>query len=1091
MSLEEIVSVLKDLRKEVLIFPSNDILVNLSNKPKFELQESFGIADYTLKKIGREAINTEKNSGINPVCISEGTLLLKINSKEVISPVFLNPAELIIDSKSEKFSIIPLSEQKVLNPFLITHFNISVEDERSIADFDALIQKTEISADLLNQEMKYIGNFHPKRFSFLREIEHLIYEDNNFSDALKTIYGNDTNNVHSKILTNSYLFNTDQDQLKVFEKLPEGSVVVQGPPGTGKSQVIGNLIANVINSSHNVLLISEKKVALDVIQHKLNSRNLGILSFQIPSKHPNRSLIFELKKSWDFFIQMEKKSIKSCFQQFENQRKLYDILIEESKFHGCTISSLVRILEEHRNVAVLARKRSNVTLSVYENSKHLISEIPSELLDLIKYFKPSILDSGFSNFIEGIEDSIDVLNSLHESKKIDYWKDLKINLQELLTYHSFNTSIYNKFGHLISIDEASFKDLQNKYYDNKRRLNNLELNQEHWLIRPTLEELKYLKKLYAKRSRIYNRFVWFITWRKWTRTSGANPENLIKERIQYIKRKGQEEIIVNKLFKLGIKTPESELPIIDNLINSTDKTLWFKYLNDKDSETGKINHKKLYRTLEFLKHCFDFDPKSKPLTVLKEIEKNKSAILEQWSTIKLLPNDLFPYLASDKNSVKRNFHVSVIHSLLLKYPELKNFTLVQFVENCKQVHRTFESESNNFADNIKMKQYYKFQELEKLTKTSPRKLSEDVKLLRQKLKKGKSILIKEFGKKRSHKSIRSLFQSDAFLWIQVLKPIWMANPNVLSSTIPLKKEQFDYVIADEASQLLLSHSIGALHRGKKAVICGDPQQMAPSSYFKKKQSLEIDLLHHANYYLNHVFLSNHYRSFHPGLIQFSNTHFYNNKLKAFQHTEALLNPLQHHFIENGRYSDRVNLKEAEEVSKFISQHVHSSDKLGIVAFSEAQLDCIYDQLNDQTKMKLEERINADTAFFQALEKVQGDECDRLIISFGYGYNPEDKFEMRFGPVNYNQGHKRLNVLFSRAKKKIDFFSSVKYGDFPVSQNEGVNLIKKWFYMIENDNTEIVTENEISIYDILDESAGFHDLISYINVYSNRGYTLVY
>ena len=1091
MSLEEIVSVLKDLRKEVLIFPNNDILVNLSNKPKFNLQVSLDTADFTLKKIWREAINTEKNSGINPVCISEGTVLININSKEVVSPVFLNPIELVINSRNDKFSIFPLAAQKVLNPFLITHFKISLEEEKLISDFDEFIRRTKISPDLLDQEVKYIGNFHPKRFSFLREIEHLIYEDNNFSDALKTIYGNDTEDVQSKLLTDSYLFNTDQDQLKVFQKLPEGSIVVQGPPGTGKSQVIGNLIASVINSSNNVLLISEKKVALDVIEQKLNSRDLGVLSFQIPSKYPNRSLIFELKKSWDFFIQMEKKSIKFCFQKFENQRKLYGIFTKEAKSQGCTVSALLKILEKNRSVAISNRKRSTITLSDYEKSEHLVSDIPSELLDLIKHFKPAILDSDFSHFLEGIEDSISVLNSLYESKQIDYWKDLKTKLQELLTYHSFNTSIYTKFGHLISFDNSAFNDLQNKYYETKRKLATLELNQEHWLLRPTLEELYFLKNLYAKRSRAYYKLKWFMTWRKWTRTRGINPETLIKERIQYIKKKGQEELVLKKLSKMGIKAPETELPLIDNLIHSTDRALWLKYINNKDDVTGKITHKRLYRTLEFLKHCFDFAPESKPLNVLKQLERNQTKILEQWSTIKLLPNEIFPYLTRDKSSVKGNIQVSVVHSLLLKYPELKNFTLVQFVENCKQVHKTFENESNNFADNIRMKQYHKFQELEKLTKTAPRKLSEEEKLMRQKLKKGKSILIKEFGKKRAHKSIRSLFQSDAFLWIQVLKPIWMANPNVLSSTIPLKKEQFDYVIADEASQLLLSHSIGALHRGKKAVICGDPQQMAPGSYFKKKQSLEIDLLHHANYYLNHVFLSNHYRSFHPGLIQFSNTHFYNNKLKAFQHTEALLNPVTHHFIENGKYSDRVNLIEAEEVGKFISQHIHSSGKLGIVAFSEAQLDCIYDQLNNQTKMKLEERIDADTAFFQALEKVQGDECDRLIISFGYGYNNEDKFEMRFGPVNYNQGHKRLNVLFSRAKKKIDFFSSVKYSDFPVAQNEGVILMKKWFYMIENDNSEIVSEKEISIYDILDESAGFHDLISYINVYSSRGYSIVF
>ena len=769
-----------------------------------------------------------------------------------------------------------------------------------------------------------------------------------------------------------------------------------------------------------------------------------------------------LKKAGTFLSKWKKKSIKSCFKTFENQRKLYDIFIEESKSQGCTISTLFKILEKNRTIAISNRKKPNITFSNYENSRHLVSEIPGELLDLIKHFKPTILTSGFNQFIEGIEDSISVLNSLYESKNIEYWQDLHANLQELLTFHSFNTSVYAKFGSLISVDNATYKDLKNKYYETRRRLNILELNQEHWLLKPTMEELNFLKNLYTKRSLAYYKLKWFFTWRKWSRTRGINPEILIKERIQYLKKKGQEELILKKLSKMGIMTPETELPLIDNLIDSTNKTLWLKYVNAKDDVTGKINHKKLYRTLEFLKHCFDFDPKSKPLIVLKQLEKNQTNILEQWSTIKLLPNEIFPFLESDKNNVKTNIHVSIAHSLLLKHPELKNFSLVQFVKNCKQVHNTFENESNNFADNIKMNQYYKFQELEQLTKASPRKLSPEVKLMRQRLKKGKSILIKEFSKKRAHKSIRTLFQSDAFLWIQVLKPIWMANPNVLSSTIPLKKEQFDYVIADEASQLLLSHSIGALHRGKKAVICGDPQQMAPGSYFKKKQSLEIDLLHHANYYLNHVFLSNHYRSFHPGLIQFSNTHFYNNKLKAFQHTEAILNPVKHHFIENGRYSDRVNVIEAEELSRFITQHIDSSDKLGIVAFSEAQLDCIHDQLNNQTKMKLEERIDSDTAFFQALEKVQGDECDRLIISFGYGYNTENKFEMRFGPVNYNQGHKRLNVLFSRAKKKIDFFSSVKFSDFPVSQNEGVNLVKKWFYMIENDNTEIVAKKEISI-----------------------------
>ena len=126
-------------------------------------------------------------------------------------------------------------------------------------------------------------------------------------------------------------------------------------------------------------------------------------------------------------------------------------------------------------------------------------------------------------------------------------------------------------------------------------------------------------------------------------------------------------------------------------------------------------------------------------------------------------------------------------------------------------------------------------------------------------------------------------------------------------------------------------------------------------------------------------------------------------------------------------------------------------------------------------------------FFQPLEKVQGDECDRLIISFGYGFNGDDKFEMRFGPVNLDQGHKRLNVLFSRAKRKIDFFSSVRYSDFPKSDNTGVDHVKKWFQLLDKKQAHEKVNTTIPFSHILNDCNGFNDLISYLHVYSERGY----
>jgi len=49
----------------------------------------------------------------------------------------------------------------------------------------------------------------------------------------------------------------------------EDEIVVQGPPGTGKSQVITGLISSAIVKGKTVLMVSEKKTALDVVYSRL------------------------------------------------------------------------------------------------------------------------------------------------------------------------------------------------------------------------------------------------------------------------------------------------------------------------------------------------------------------------------------------------------------------------------------------------------------------------------------------------------------------------------------------------------------------------------------------------------------------------------------------------------------------------------------------------------------------------------------------------------------------------------------------------------------------------------------------------------
>jgi superfamily I DNA and/or RNA helicase len=53
------------------------------------------------------------------------------------------------------------------------------------------------------------------------------------------------------------------------------SLVVQGPPGTGKSQLICNLIGDALASGKRVLVVCQKRAALDVVFSRLKARQLS------------------------------------------------------------------------------------------------------------------------------------------------------------------------------------------------------------------------------------------------------------------------------------------------------------------------------------------------------------------------------------------------------------------------------------------------------------------------------------------------------------------------------------------------------------------------------------------------------------------------------------------------------------------------------------------------------------------------------------------------------------------------------------------------------------------------------------------------
>ena len=110
--------------------------------------------------------------------------------------------------------------------------------------------------------------------------------------------------------------------------------------------------------------------------------------------------------------------------------------------------------------------------------------------------------------------------------------------------------------------------------------------------------------------------------------------------------------------------------------------------------------------------------------------------------------------------------------------------------------------------------------------------------------------------------------------------------------------------------------------------------------------------------------------------------------------------------------------------------------LGIVAINIQQRELIQEELNrliaddvlvDQYREKVSSK--GEELFVKNLENVQGDERDFIFISMTYG--PESGttvLKQRFGPINRKQGHRRLNVLFSRARTRIGLFCSFGSAD---------------------------------------------------------------
>lgn len=337
--------------------------------------------------------------------------------------------------------------------------------------------------------------------------------------------------------------------------------------------------------------------------------------------------------------------------------------------------------------------------------------------------------------------------------------------------------------------------------------------------------------------------------------------------------------------------------------------------------------------------------------------------------------------------------------------------------------------------------------------------------------------------------------------IQALKPCFMMGPQAVAQYLTPGVIKFDLVIMDEASQLKPEEAIGSIARGGQLVVVGDPKQLPPTSFFSRMSQdgesnedqftttdAESILDVCSSHFRPTRSLRWHYRSQHHSLIAFSNQSFYRGNLIIFPSPYGQGGKLgvRAVYLADAIYENQTNLREAKRVVDAVVEHIANrpNESLGIVTLNIKQRDLIAELLEE----RLRSVRGADTyrenwitegapLFIKNLENVQGDERDSIIISTTFGKPPgSSAVRQNFGPISRQGGWRRLNVLFTRAKRSIALYTSMRPEDIVMDGTtpDGTKALRNYLEFArtgslataEEKGREADSDFEISVMDVL-------------------------
>jgi hypothetical protein len=919
-------------------------------------------------------------------------------------------------------------------------------------------------------------------------------------------------------------FALDAYQENAIKAVKSGqSVVVQGPPGTGKSQLICNMVADFIARGKKVLVVCQKRAALDVVYERLQDLGLGDFLGLTHDVKSDRKILFEkiarqidrideykLRNAGLDFIQMERRFVqisRRIDQITEELEEFKTALYDDSE---CGLSPKELYLTSHLQQQVIGLRQeyrylhfgqlddflrklrlflefrqrfghsdypltdrlpfSHMTLSDLKTMQELLVEIPAYQQALT----------------QEIAEVIPAQLSLEECEFFLSRREAIIEMLRLLA----NPTVYTYFCHMVPTPD---KLTDNLWLANTERVVMECYKGEGPETSLPTDQLGKFQEALKRRMDAGRSLIKYIRWRFFSKDKyfikrvlvanhlhpTRNDFKRLVERVDNrlnlehnltkIKRKDwlmeipqgyqkapfqnwfhvQRQAVKAKLIFSSMRNfkeffPVQKLPFeefrakLDGLYRVVREVperreRWRIYLSTSQM-ARLLNHPQAAELMaETLRR--DFDALCEFDSLRESLAPHEEAVV--YRLIDEVPSD-------DPETLEHIFQNSLrlgwLEHIETKYPILRAVSSMKLQQLESELRQCVQEKAELSAEIVRMKVREQTYEEVSYNRLHNRVTYRD--------------LYHQTTKKRRIWPLRKVIHAYGEELLQVV-PCWLASPESVSAMFPME-EIFDLVVFDEASQCFAEKGIPAMYRGRQVVVTGDHQQLRPNDLYSIRweeeendlPDLELEsLLELSSRYLQGVQLRGHYRSQSPDLIEFSNHHFYQGKLRLLPDFHILNRnePGLNYIKVEGTWENHTNRAEAEEVVQLVyslrQQHPHKS--IGVVTFNARQQGLIQD-LMEQAAIERKEAL-PERFFVKNIENVQGDEKDFIIFSTGYGPDKRGRLIMQFGSLNAQYGENRLNVAITRAREKVYVVSSLYPQQMKVeeSKNSGPKLLKAY------------------------------------------------